>query len=138
MPRMQLRDLSRVAALVVAACGGLAACGGAGCGGTRAPTHPPDDSATGDSAIGDAASAAGGPPPDGGQGVGPLRVDPRNPRYFADGSGKVVYLTGSHTWANLKDRLPPGDPTAVSYTHLRAHETPEHLVCRLLLEKKKK
>src|SRR5678816_3600924 len=22
------------------------------------------------------------------------------------------------------------------YTHLRAHETPEHLVCRLLLEKK--
>src|SRR5678815_437207 len=32
------------------------------------------------------------------------------------------------------------DPTnaSVSYTHLRAHETPEHLVCRLLLEKKKK
>src|SRR5674536_268083 len=29
---------------------------------------------------------------------------------------------------------PPG---AVSYTHLRAHETPEHLVCRLLLDKKK-
>src|SRR5678816_3424228 len=26
----------------------------------------------------------------------------------------------------------------VSYTHLRAHETPEHLVCRLLLEKKKR
>eukprot|EP00658_Telonema_sp_P-2_P045307 TRINITY_DN33240_c0_g1_i1.p1 TRINITY_DN33240_c0_g1~~TRINITY_DN33240_c0_g1_i1.p1 ORF type:complete len:129 (-),score=40.30 TRINITY_DN33240_c0_g1_i1:12-398(-) len=26
----------------------------------------------------------------------------------------------------------------VSYTHLRDHETPEHLVCRLLLEKKKK
>ena len=25
---------------------------------------------------------------------------------------------------------------AVSYTHLRAHETPEHIVCRLLLEKK--
>src|SRR5678816_3729302 len=25
---------------------------------------------------------------------------------------------------------------SVSYTHLRAHETPEHLVCRLLLEKK--
>src|SRR5674536_369551 len=29
-------------------------------------------------------------------------------------------------------------PQPVSYTHLRAHETPEHLVCRLLLEKKKK
>ena len=28
-------------------------------------------------------------------------------------------------------------PLAVSYTHLRAHETSLHLVCRLLLEKKK-
>src|SRR5678815_5495829 len=27
------------------------------------------------------------------------------------------------------------DDAPVSYTHLRAHETPEHLVCRLLLEK---
>src|SRR5450759_4903659 len=32
--------------------------------------------------------------------------------------------------------LPPG--VAVSYTHLRAHETRHDLVCRLLLEKKKK
>eukprot|EP00658_Telonema_sp_P-2_P010493 TRINITY_DN13954_c0_g1_i3.p1 TRINITY_DN13954_c0_g1~~TRINITY_DN13954_c0_g1_i3.p1 ORF type:complete len:390 (-),score=92.31 TRINITY_DN13954_c0_g1_i3:83-1252(-) len=31
-----------------------------------------------------------------------------------------------------------GSTQTVSYTHLRAHETPEHLVCRLLLEKKKK
>src|SRR5678815_2100252 len=30
-----------------------------------------------------------------------------------------------------------GQIMPVSYTHLRAHETPEHLVCRLLLEKKK-
>src|SRR5660397_11918 len=29
-------------------------------------------------------------------------------------------------------------PTSVSYTHLRAHETKANLVCRLLLEKKKK
>src|SRR5660397_160570 len=29
-------------------------------------------------------------------------------------------------------------PGAVSYTHLRAHETKANLVCRLLLEKKKK
>src|SRR5680860_909660 len=29
-------------------------------------------------------------------------------------------------------------PCAVSYTHLRAHETDSYLVCRLLLEKKKK
>ena len=30
-----------------------------------------------------------------------------------------------------------GGHAAVSYTHLRAHETSLHLVCRLLLEKKK-
>ena len=30
-----------------------------------------------------------------------------------------------------------GDVEAVSYTHLRAHETRHDLVCRLLLEKKK-
>eukprot|EP00658_Telonema_sp_P-2_P042016 TRINITY_DN30111_c0_g1_i1.p2 TRINITY_DN30111_c0_g1~~TRINITY_DN30111_c0_g1_i1.p2 ORF type:complete len:174 (-),score=35.97 TRINITY_DN30111_c0_g1_i1:71-592(-) len=36
-------------------------------------------------------------------------------------SGKIIWETSQ----------------AVSYTHLRAHETPEHLVCRLLLEKKK-
>ena len=30
-----------------------------------------------------------------------------------------------------------GAVIAVSYTHLRAHETPEHLVCRLLLAKNK-
>ena len=43
--------------------------------------------------------------------TGPLRVNPANPRYFADGSGKAIYLTGSHTWANLLDRgrlNPPG------------------------------
>jgi hypothetical protein len=34
---------------------------------------------------------------------GPLRVHPQNSRYFSDNSGKVVYLTGSHTWANLQD-----------------------------------
>lgn len=44
---------------------------------------------------------------------GPLRVHPQNPRYFTDGSGKAVYLTGSHTWWNLQDRgeeiAPPFD-----------------------------
>jgi hypothetical protein len=34
---------------------------------------------------------------------GPLRVHPTNPRYFTDGSGKAIYLTGSHTWTNLQD-----------------------------------
>ena len=32
---------------------------------------------------------------------GPLRVLKANPRYFTDGSGKAVYLTGSHVWWNL-------------------------------------
>src|SRR5678815_4359642 len=37
---------------------------------------------------------------------------------------------------HLPARVPPKLCTisTVSYTHLRAHETPEHLVCRLLLE----
>src|SRR5678815_18433 len=34
---------------------------------------------------------------------GPLRVHPTNPRYFTDGSGKAIYLTGSHTWNNFQD-----------------------------------
>src|SRR5215469_6784938 len=35
---------------------------------------------------------------------GPLRANPANGRYFTDGSGKAIYLTGSHTWSNLMDR----------------------------------
>lgn len=35
--------------------------------------------------------------------AGPLYVHPTNPRYFTDGSGKAIYLTGSHTWNNLQD-----------------------------------
>jgi hypothetical protein len=41
--------------------------------------------------------------------AGPLRVHPDNPRYFTDGSGRAVYLTGSHTWPSLVD-IGPGDP----------------------------
>src|SRR5664279_6305209 len=37
-----------------------------------------------------------------------------------------------HDWAGVGEYVP------VSYTHLRAHETDSYLVCRLLLEKKKK
>eukprot|EP00658_Telonema_sp_P-2_P024825 TRINITY_DN1998_c0_g4_i2.p1 TRINITY_DN1998_c0_g4~~TRINITY_DN1998_c0_g4_i2.p1 ORF type:complete len:169 (-),score=28.51 TRINITY_DN1998_c0_g4_i2:22-528(-) len=44
-----------------------------------------------------------------------------------------------HSPATETNPMQDGPITApVSYTHLRAHETPEHLVCRLLLEKKKK
>ena len=41
--------------------------------------------------------------------------------YLIDFIGKILFKTDT-----------------VSYTHLRAHETSLHLVCRLLLEKKKK
>lgn len=34
---------------------------------------------------------------------GPLHINPKNPRYFADSNGKTVYLTGSHTWSNFQD-----------------------------------
>ena len=32
----------------------------------------------------------------------PLTLHPANPRYFTDGSGKAIYLTGAHTWNNLQ------------------------------------
>jgi hypothetical protein len=44
---------------------------------------------------------------------GPLRVHPTNPRYFTDGSGRAIFLTGSHTWGNLQD-----------YTYATAHSPP--------------
>jgi hypothetical protein len=44
-------------------------------------------------------SARGGAEP----AAGPLRVPKENPRYFADSAGNIVYLTGAHTWPNLRD-----------------------------------
>src|SRR5665647_3699780 len=43
-------------------------------------------------------------------------------------------------WSLLSQKscLKGGPIISVSYTHLRAHETDSYLVCRLLLEKKKK
>jgi hypothetical protein len=41
--------------------------------------------------------------PAGAPATGPLRISTENPRYFADGSGKIIFLTGSHTWGNLQD-----------------------------------
>jgi hypothetical protein len=32
-----------------------------------------------------------------------LTAHPKNTRYFTDGSGKAIYLTGSHTWNNLQN-----------------------------------
>ncbi len=47
--------------------------------------------------------------------AGPLRVSAKNPRYFADDAGKVVYLTGSHTWNNLVDMGKSDPPQAFDY-----------------------
>ena len=59
---------------------------------------------------------------------GPLRVHPTNPRYFTDGSGKAVLLTGSHTWGNLQDYTyaETKSPTAMDFKayldFLKAHD----------------
>ena len=42
--------------------------------------------------------------------TGVLRIHPDNPRYFTDGSGQAIYLTGSHTWYNLQDSGTIGGP----------------------------
>jgi len=47
--------------------------------------------------------------------AGPLRVHPDNPRYFTDGSGRAVYLTGSHTWSNFKDMGRTDPPPAFDF-----------------------
>ena len=41
---------------------------------------------------------------------GTLRLNPVNPRYFTDDSGKAVYLTGSHTWTVMQDVWLPSKP----------------------------
>jgi hypothetical protein len=46
---------------------------------------------------------------------GPLRVHATNPRYFADASGRPVYLTGSHTWDAFQDDGPSDPPAAFDY-----------------------
>lgn len=47
--------------------------------------------------------------------TGPLRVSQANPRYFADASGRTVYLTGSHTWNNLQDMGEADPPPAFDF-----------------------
>ncbi len=43
--------------------------------------------------------------------AGPLQIHPQNPRYFTDGTGRAIYLTGAHTWNNLQNNgvYPPVD-----------------------------
>eukprot|EP00658_Telonema_sp_P-2_P066016 TRINITY_DN55131_c0_g1_i1.p1 TRINITY_DN55131_c0_g1~~TRINITY_DN55131_c0_g1_i1.p1 ORF type:complete len:215 (+),score=35.33 TRINITY_DN55131_c0_g1_i1:218-862(+) len=60
-----------------------------------------------------------------------------------EGKGKFTGMVGAFICKTDSGKQFAANPSVseiipVSYTHLRAHETPEHLVCRLLLEKKKK
>jgi hypothetical protein len=47
---------------------------------------------------------------------GPLRVSAVNPRYFADPSGRVVYLTGSEYWKTVEDDGPSNPPPPFDYS----------------------
>ncbi|MBF2048592.1 MAG: hypothetical protein IGS54_14745 [Elainella sp. C42_A2020_010] len=48
--------------------------------------------------------------------AGTLRVHDSNPRYFSNESGKLIYLTGSHTWQNLQDSGGSNPPFSFDYT----------------------
>ena len=64
--------------------------------------------------------------------TGPLYVDPINPRYFADGSGKAILLTGSHTWSNFQDNGGSDPPPVFDYiTYLNFLEAHHHNFFRL-------
>jgi len=59
---------------------------------------------------------------------GPLRVHPTNPRYFTDGSGQAIYLTGSHTWNNFQDGGWAADGVGQSWTNnLKRFDYPGYL-----------
>ena len=47
--------------------------------------------------------------------MGPLTKHPQNPRYFGTPSGKVIYLSGLHTWNNLRDMGKSDPPPAFDY-----------------------
>jgi hypothetical protein len=47
--------------------------------------------------------------------MGPLRVLASNPRYFTDGTGRAIYLTGSHHWESLVDLGAANPPVPFDY-----------------------
>ncbi len=59
--------------------------------------------------------------------AGPLRVHPLNGRYFGDGAGRTVYLTGAHTWNNLSDVGIGDPPTAFDFPKYLAFLEQHHL-----------
>lgn len=48
---------------------------------------------------------------------GPLTVFSQNSRYFTDGSGKPIYLTGSHVWENFQDFGVVGGPLLSNFDY---------------------
>ena len=48
--------------------------------------------------------------------AGPLHVSAVNPRYFTDGTGRAIYLTGSHTWPNFQNVGTTDPPAAFNWT----------------------
>ena len=74
-------------------------------------------------------------PPNGYRSFGPIRGLIYGGSDYAEHANdeilKLAMIETKEALGNLDDIM------SVSYTHLRAHETLRHLVCRLLLEKKK-
>src|SRR5882762_8519702 len=48
--------------------------------------------------------------------TGPLRALASNPRYFTDGSGKAILLSGSQTWNSFQDTDQSTSPAAFNFT----------------------
>src|SRR5450759_2936127 len=65
-----------------------------------------------------------------------LRPQARNYACTIEPARHAVLPTPAIQWQSSQSI--EDDTASVSYTHLRAHETRHDLVCRLLLEKKKK
>jgi Family of unknown function (DUF6298)/Putative collagen-binding domain of a collagenase len=64
--------------------------------------------------------------------TGSLRINAANRRYFTDGSGKAIYLTGSHTWTNNQDGGFSDPPSIFDYTaYLNFLQTNNHNFFRL-------
>jgi hypothetical protein len=64
--------------------------------------------------------------------MGPLTKGTANPRYFAEGNGKAVYLSGSHVWYNMQDSGSTNPPPAYDYaSYLNLMSSRHHNFIRL-------
>ena len=82
----------------------------------------------------DAARLAAAPytePVRSGKATGPLRRHASNPRYFTDGSGNAIYLTGSHTWNNFQEKSDASVPEFDYAGYLHRLQEDNHNFIRL-------